>query len=59
MHQMLSYLLYWVHQTHDMISVYHVNIISYSYPTIYQILFLSYPDYQMDPYGLRTKLMIY
>jgi len=43
---MISCLLSYAHQTHDMINVYHVLIISYLYPALYHILPLSYPDNQ-------------
>jgi len=46
---MISCLLSCVHQTHDMINVYHVLIISYLYPTLYHILPISYHDHQTNP----------
>jgi len=41
--------LSYMHQTHYMINVYHIIILSYSFPTHYfRILYLFYPTYQMD-----------
>jgi len=36
------------HQTHDMISIYPLYIISCLYPVSYHIISLSYPDHQTD-----------
>jgi len=38
-----------VYQTHDMISIYPLYIISCLYPVSNHILSLSYPDHQTDP----------
>ena len=50
---MISCLLSCAHQTHDMINVYHVHIISCLYPTPYHILSFSYPDNQTGPMSLE------
>ena len=42
---MISCLLSCAHQTHDKINAYHVNIISFLYPTSYHILSISYADH--------------
>jgi len=51
---MILCLLSCVYQTCDMISVYHVYIISNPYPVPYHILSLSYHVHQTDPKGLRS-----
>jgi len=46
---MLLFFLSCVHQMHDMISVYHVTVISYLYPFSNHILSLLYPTHQTGP----------
>jgi len=41
-----------MHQTHDVINVYHVTIISYLYPFSNPIMCLSYHAHQTDPYNI-------
>jgi len=48
-----------VHQTRDMINVYHVLIISYLYPVLYHIMSLSYHDHQTDPKKKQRVLINY
>ena len=45
---MISCLLSCVHQTHDVINVYHVLITSYLYLALHHIMSISYPDHQTD-----------
>jgi hypothetical protein len=46
---LIFYLLSCDHQTHDMISVYPIHIISCLYPALYHIISISYHDHQTDP----------
>jgi hypothetical protein len=55
----MAYILSYVHQIHDMITVYPVYIISSYYPTLYHIMSVSYPDHQTGSYYfIKKKLNI-
>jgi len=45
---MLSSSLSYIHQTHDMINVYHVTIFFYPYPVHYRIMSVFYNAHQTD-----------
>jgi len=55
---MISSFISYVHQTHDMISVYHITIISHPYPTSYHISSLSYHTHQTGSKGIIDKTII-
>jgi len=55
---MISSFLSCVNQTWDMISVYHITIISCHYPVLYHILSISYHVHQTDSNGFSILFLV-